>query len=603
MYRAPEENKTKLTPTKAIKVVVKTTTMMFKASPLGASLITLSNVVESVLPSFTTLLFGMTINQLTVGNWEGFLFYSVLVFVLSMIQRVISHISGYFNWKMQYDIQNYALEKLYLKVTKISIAVRELKENADKLEIAESYALSLGWLFPRIVQVIAQVIAFTTAFLVLMSVSPTIAVIAAILVLPNAVVATYRMRKERKYYKSNSVHRRKGWGFRSQLTDQKLAMELKLYGLSRYFIKKWRFFVTRDREQTLALDRKLLPLETGNGVLETIAQVGVLLWSGKQVLDGALEVGYLVTIKGLMDGLFGAGYSLTVSINQVGLEILNAGDYFDYIDLEEEMDGKIILEETGRPPRIEFQDVIFTYPMNSEPTVKDISFVVEPGEDIALVGENGSGKTTIIKLLLGIYQPDSGQILIDGVPLERLNKEAYYRRMGALFQDYARMIFTDLGDNIWFGDITRKKRASDLMEAAEKAKLVKLIEKLPHGLKQILSKAYDVENGTDLSGGQWQRVALARGFFRRADVLILDEPTAAVDAKAEFEIFQEIARNQQDKTTIIISHRFSTVRKAQKILVIDGGRVIESGTHGELMKIKDGLYQEMFTLQAEGYLG
>jgi len=261
------------------------------------------------------------------------------------------------------------------------------------------------------------------------------------------------------------------------------------------------------------------------------------------------------------------------------------------------------LEETGRPPRIEFQDVIFTYPMNSEPTVKDISFVVEPGEDIALVGENGSGKTTIIKLLLGIYQPDSGQILIDGVPLERLNKEAYYRRMGALFQDYARMIFTDLGDNIWFGDITRKKRASDLMEAAEKAKLVKLIEKLPHGLKQILSKAYDVENGTDLSGGQWQRVALARGFFRRADVLILDEPTAAVDAKAEFEIFQEIARNQQDKTTIIISHRFSTVRKAQKILVIDGGRVIESGTHGELMKIKDGLYQEMFTLQAEGYLG
>ncbi|MDR1032896.1 MAG: ABC transporter ATP-binding protein/permease, partial [Candidatus Nomurabacteria bacterium] len=159
----------------------------------------------------------------------------------------------------------------------------------------------------------------------------------------------------------------------------------------------------------------------------------------------------------------------------------------------------------------------------------------------------------------------------------------------------------NLGDNIHFGDIAKKKTHTGLMTAIDKAKLGSLVTKLPHGLNQILSKHYDEENGTDLSGGQWQRVALARGFFRNSDVLILDEPTAAVDAKAEYEIFQEIAKNQKTKTTIIISHRFSTVRKAQKILVVNDGQIIEAGTHQELMSHKKGLYREMFSLQAEGY--
>jgi ATP-binding cassette subfamily B protein/ATP-binding cassette subfamily C protein len=596
------ESKEKPTPAKLARVVIKTTTMMFKASPLGASFITVANVIESVTPSFMALLLGVVINTLTNGDWQGFVFYVVVILVLALVTTITARISGYFNLKMQYDIQNYALEQLYLKVNKIPIAVRELKDNADKLEIAENYAASLGWLFPLIVQVVSQIIAFITAFLVLANVSLAIALVVFAMIVPNIVLTTYRMRKERRFWKVNSVNRRKGWGFRSQLTDQKVAMELKLYGLSHYFIKRWRHYITRDRAQNMDMYRKLLPFETAIDALSDVVQVAVLLWSGKQVIDGTLEVGYLVTIKGLIDSMSNAGGRLTISINQVGLEILNAGDYFDYLDLPEEEDGQMLLEDTGRPPKLEFRDVVFTYAMNSEPTIKNVSFVVEPGEDIALVGANGSGKTTIVKLLLGIYQPDSGQILVDDIPLEKLNKAAYYKRMGALFQDYARMYFTDLGDNIWFGDITRKKREKDLMSAVEKARLNGFLAKLPNGLKQILSKQYDEENGTDLSGGQWQRVALARGFFRNSDVLILDEPTASVDAKAEYEIFQEIAKNQQGKTTLIISHRFSTVRKAQKILVIENGRVIESGSHRELMNIKGGLYQEMFSLQAEGYL-
>jgi ATP-binding cassette subfamily B protein/ATP-binding cassette subfamily C protein len=592
----------KLTVKKVVSVVWKSTKMMFKTSPLGTSFIAVSSVIDSVIPSFTALLAGLSINAITQLDWQSFVFYMVVTLVLTIVEAVTRHVSGYFNWKMQYDIQNYALEQLYLKVTKIPLAVRELKENSDKLEIAENYGLDLGWLFPRSVGVISQVIAFITAFVVLANVSLPIAVVAFVVLIPNIFLTIYRMRRERKYWKDNSVGRRKGWGFRSTLTDQKLAMEMKIYGLSGFFIKQWRHHVTRDRAKIMETDKKLLPYETAMSGLDSLVRFGALLWSGKLVVDGSLEVGYLVTINSLMNNLSNAGTALTVSISQVGASILNAGDYFDYLELPEEKTGPVVLESDGRPPKIEFKNVVFTYPMNDEPTIKNVSFVIEPGEDIALVGENGSGKTTIIKLLMGVYKQDSGQILIDDVPLEKLNMDAYYKRVGALFQDYARMFFADLGDNIWYGDITRKKSEKEVMVAADRAKLGPLMKQLPNGLKQILSKEYDEKNGTDLSGGQWQRVALARGFFRDADVLILDEPTAAVDAKAEYEIFKEIAKNQQEKTTIIISHRFSTVRKAQKILVIDGGKVIENGTHQELMRHEDGLYHEMFTLQAEGYL-
>jgi ATP-binding cassette subfamily B protein len=587
---------------KLARTVAKSTRMIFRANPFGASFITLANVVEAIIPSFTALFLGLMINEVTGGNFDGFVFFIVLTFALAVIQTVLTYVSRYFNWVMQYDIENHALEQLYLKVTKIPIAVREMKENSDKLEIAEGYGLSLGWLFPNIVQTVSQVVAFVTAFVVLANVSLIIALVTLVVLIPDIISTTYRMNKEREFWKSNSVNRRRGTGYRWQLTDQKLAMELKLYGLSHYFIKRWRHYITRDRQQNMAVNKKLLPLEASMGIANRLTQFGVLLWSGKRVIDGAMEVGFLVTIKGLMDNLSSAGSSLAISINQVGREMLDAGDYFDYLELPEEKTGDVVLKKSDRPPKIEFRDVVFTYPMNEEPTIKKVSFTIESGEDIALVGENGSGKTTIVKLLLGVYQPDSGRILIDDIPIERLDKDAYYKLLGALFQDYARYEFTDLADNIWYGDITKKAERGGLLAAIEKAKLGPLLKKLPHGFSQILSKRFDEKNGTDLSGGQWQRVALARGFWRGSNILILDEPTSSVDAKAEYEIFGEIAKAQSDKTTIIISHRFSTVRKAQKIFVIDDGKVIESGTHRELMKINDGLYREMFTLQAEGYL-
>jgi ABC-type bacteriocin/lantibiotic exporter with double-glycine peptidase domain len=587
---------------KVVKIIFYSSQLMFRSNRLGTVFVALSNIVWAVIPPLVALLVGIVINEVTHGNWQGFVFYLIVMAGLGIFQMVLDRIGGYYSWRMQYEIRKYALEKLYFKVVKIPISVREQKENSDQLEIAENYGMSIGWLFPQLMQVVSQFIAAVMSFMVLMNLSLLIAIVVLIFTMPSVIMAVYRMLKERKYYKENSVQRRKGWGLRSHLTDQKMAMELKLNGLGNYFTKEWQEYAVYDRKLIMKIDRKLLPFETGIGILSRLVEFGVLLWSGKQVIDGALEVGFIVTIRQLMESLSGSLYSLTTSISQIGLEIMNASDYFDYLELPEEEDGDVVLDNGKGSPKIEFRNVIFTYPMNKEPTIKNVSFVVEPGEDIALVGENGSGKTTIIKLLLGIYKPDSGQVLINDIPIEKLKRDSYYKNIGALFQDYARYEFADLSENIWYGDINKKMERKGLLAVIEKAKLGPLLKKLPHGFSQILSKRFDEENGTDLSGGQWQRVALARSFWRNPNILILDEPTSSVDAKAEYEIFQEIAKAQVGKTTIIISHRFSTVRKAEKIMVIEDGQIVEQGTHRQLMQHRDGLYQEMFSLQAEGYI-
>ncbi|MDR1032635.1 MAG: ABC transporter ATP-binding protein/permease, partial [Candidatus Nomurabacteria bacterium] len=424
--------KTKSTTKNLVRTTVYSVKMMFKANPLGAAFITISNLVESAIPSFVALFMGIFITKLTQGDWNGFLFYILLTLGLALVQSIMRHISGYFGYLMQYDIQNFALEQLYTKVAKIPLAMREQKENADKLEIAESYGNSLGWMFPSLISAASQVVAFFTAFIVLANVSLPIAVITIIFTIPSMVLTVYRMRRERKYWKGNSVNRRLGWGYKAGLTDQSQAVEMKLYGLIPYFVQQWRYHITRDRVLSTKINRKLLPLETGSTVLDRIMQFGVLIYSAKHVIDGFLDVGFLVSIKNLMDNLGGAATGLTVNISNIGADLLNASDYFDYLDLPEEKDGNVILQNLGHPPKIEFRDVTFTYPMNTEPTIKNVSFVVEPGEDIALVGENGSGKTTLIKLLLGVYQPDSGQVLIENVPLEQLDKATYYKLMGAL---------------------------------------------------------------------------------------------------------------------------------------------------------------------------
>jgi ATP-binding cassette, subfamily B, bacterial len=255
------------------------------------------------------------------------------------------------------------------------------------------------------------------------------------------------------------------------------------------------------------------------------------------------------------------------------------------------------LPATPMPPIIEFKNVSFRYPNNERNILHKFNITINPGEKIALVGENGAGKTTIIKLLLRFYDVTEGEILINNINIKELSLKQWHSYIGALFQDFIRYQFT-LKENIIFGNAEEKNKKERIETAVKQSGTDGYVETLPKKYDQIVGKMFD--HGIDLSGGQWQKLALARAFFRNAPLLILDEPTSAIDAKAEFEIFERVQSLQRDKTVIIISHRFSTVRNADRIFVLNDGKIIENGDHEALME-KNGLYAELFHIQAQGY--
>ena len=255
------------------------------------------------------------------------------------------------------------------------------------------------------------------------------------------------------------------------------------------------------------------------------------------------------------------------------------------------------LPSSPKPAVIEFKDVSFKYPDTKRYILKNFNLQIKSGEKVALVGENGAGKTTIIKLLLRFYDVTEGEILLNGVNIVEIDLAKWHSMIGALFQDFIKYEFT-FKENVYFGDLSKTKKINFLKAAIYKSGADNFMNKLPDGKNQVLGKMF--KGGIDLSGGQWQKLALARAFYRNAPLLILDEPTSAIDAKAEFEIFQKVQNLQKDKTVIIISHRFSTVRNADRILVLNNGKIIEEGNHKELMD-RNGLYEELFTLQAKGY--
>jgi ATP-binding cassette subfamily B protein len=247
---------------------------------------------------------------------------------------------------------------------------------------------------------------------------------------------------------------------------------------------------------------------------------------------------------------------------------------------------------------VRFEDVSFSYPGAEEPALEHITLHLTPGTSLALVGENGSGKTTLIKLLTRLYTPTSGRILLDGQDLADWEEGALRQRIGVIFQDFARYQML-VGENVGAGDERYFEDQQRWRAAAEKGRASEFIDTLPAGYQTQLGKWF--RDGRELSGGQWQKIALSRAFMRtRADILVLDEPTAAMDAQAEAEVFEHFRQLARDRITILISHRFSTVRMADQILVLSRGRIVERGTHEELMQL-NGRYAQLFSLQARGY--
>ena len=377
------------------------------------------------------------------------------------------------------------------------------------------------------------------------------------------------------------------------------AKEVKIFGLHGFLIARYRELASRFflANRALAMRRAGWgSLLTALGTLAYYIAYGFIAW---RTVRGDFSIGDLTFLAGSFLRLRTLLEALLSGFSQVAGQALYLDDLYSFFAIQSEIHSPP--NPRAVPATIQhgvvFENVGFRYPGAEHWALRNLSFTLQAGEVLALVGENGAGKTTLVKLLARLYDPDEGRILLDGHDLREYDLEALRAATGVIFQDFVRYHLT-AAENIAVGQIEAREDRARIVAAAERSLADEVIRKLPKGYDQVIGKRF--KNGVDLSGGEWQKIAIARAYMRDAQLLILDEPTAALDARSEFEVFQRFKELSAGKTALLISHRFSTVRMADRILVLKGGEIEEIGSHEELLAAR-GLYAELFNLQAEGY--
>lgn len=416
---------------------------------------------------------------------------------------------------------------------------------------------------------------------------------------PGALVRLRYAYKDFHWQQNRTPWERRARYFNWMLTSAFLAKEIRLFELGPLFMQHFGELRRQLRLEGLSIARKCAISEGVAQSGATLAMFGVFAFVAYRTVQGITSLGDLVLVYQAFQRGQGFLREMLHGLTDLYRHNLFLTSVYEFLDLEEKITDPPHPLPLPRPIKtgIRFEHVSFQYPNRSEPVLKDVSLAVRPGEMVALVGENGSGKTTLIKLLCRLYDPAAGKITIDGIGLVQFEVVALRRELGVIFQDYTRYHRT-ARENIWYGNIRIPSHHESIERAARQAGAHAFIADLKHDYETILGTWF--EDGEDLSQGQWQRIALARALLREAQIIVLDEPTSALDAKAEYQFFEKFRHITKDRTSIVVSHRFSTVRMADCIYVFEDGGIIESGSHDALLR-QNGKYAALFEMQAQSY--
>jgi len=475
----------------------------------------------------------------------------------------------------------------------------------DKLERARRQTVNRIGLFTMLLSTLQDLITLVTLSAALVAYVPWLLVLLVVAVVPSMLGETHFASLGYSLLYSWTPERRLLDYLRYMGASDVSAKEVKLFGLSDFLVGRYDRLSTEfyEANKALAVKRSL--------VSSILATVGTLGYYGAYIViiyltvigyrgpAGVFTIGVLTFLTGSFRQSRDLIQRVLLSLTQVFEQSLYLDDLFSFFGLEPRVRSAPGARPVPIPIRqgIVFEDVGFRYPGSDGWAVRHLDFSLAPGERLALVGENGAGKTTLAKLLVRLYDPTEGRILLDGVDLREYDIESVRRNVGVIFQDFVRYDLI-LRENIAVGNIEQLEDESRLQGAAERSLADTVARRLAGKYDQMLGRRFD--GGVELSGGEWQKVALARAYMREAQLLILDEPTAALDARAEYEVFLRFSELTAGKMAVLISHRFSTVRMADRILVLRGGELAEQGTHQELVA-QGGLYAELFQLQAAGY--
>ncbi|MCU0450499.1 MAG: ABC transporter ATP-binding protein/permease [Bernardetiaceae bacterium] len=469
----------------------------------------------------------------------------------------------------------------------------------DKLEKARQQTNVRSALLAQLLaqaQDAISIVAFSAGLVVF---NPWLLVILLVAVLPSFLGESHFNSLRYALYNWWTPQRREIDYIRYVAASDATAKEVKTFSLSGFLIDRYRALSERFYQDNRRLNLRSAAWGGAFFALGTLAYYGAYVLMLQQALQGQLSVGDLTFLAGSFRQLRGLLQSLLNRLADIAAKAMYLQDYFDFFDIQPQIVSRVGAVRVPRPLQsgFVFENVSFQYAHSEKYALKNLSFTLPAGEKLALVGENGAGKTTLTKLLARLYEPTEGRILLDGQDLRDYDLNDLRENIGIIFQDFVRFSLT-ARENIAVGNIGQRDDLGPIQAAAQKSLADLLIAKLPKGYDQMLGKRFN--DGVELSGGEWQKVAIARAYLRNAQLLILDEPTSALDARAEHEVFVRFAELIAGRSAVLISHRFSTVRMADRILFLEQGMLKEIGSHAELLAL-DGKYAELFRLQAKGY--
>lgn len=536
-------------------------------------------------------------SRVEIGNvFRWVILEAALVVAMAAAQRGISFCQSLLRAQLGQRVNEMILDKALT----LELAQFEDSEFYDKLTRARREASSRPLsLVTRTFGLVQNLIALVSFGVLLVGFSPWAMLVLLLAGLPSFIAETRFSGEAFTLFRWRSPDTRMQLYLETVIAREDHAKEVKLFGLGPLLLARYRaiFHKLYAADRALTLRRDLWGL--GLGVIGTLALYGAYAWIAWTTVFGRITLGQMTMYLMLFRQGQAAVSAMLSAIGGMYEDNLYLSTLYEYLETPVRVGGGAAVQGPDSRDGIRFEAVSFTYPGADAPTLHDINLHIRPGESLALVGQNGSGKTTLIKLLTRLYAPDQGRILLDGLDLAQWNENALRQRIGVIFQDFARYQML-VGENVGAGDVTRFEDRERWREASDKGMASAFIDSLPQGFETQLGKWF--KDGRELSGGQWQKIALARAFMReQADILVLDEPTAAMDAQAEATIFEHFSAMSSQRIVILISHRFSTVRMADQIVVIQDGRIIEHGNHAQLLA-QAGHYAHLFALQAKGYL-